>query len=121
VDVLGLYRGGTSWRRVRFTIEHLPPESVTKTAMRLDAEARGVQADEDYEPADAPWSSLEMLVAGLRDDVREVTYVLQKTHGGKPDKPKPIERPGVRSKKKTKFAPVSGANAEHLFRRLNAA
>ena len=47
--MLGLYRGGTSWRRVRITIEHLPPESPTKTAMRLDAEHAGVAADEDYE------------------------------------------------------------------------
>lgn len=121
MDVLGLYRGGTSWRRVRITIEHLPPESVTKTAMRLDAEARGVQADEDADPADAPWSSLEMLTAVVIDRLGELTYVLQKVNGGKPDKPKPTPRPGVRSKKKTKFAPVSGANAEHLWRRLNAA
>ncbi|MGW9637433.1 hypothetical protein [Nocardiopsis alba] len=105
---------------MRIEIEHLPPESPTKTAMRIAAEAEGVHSEEGFEPADAPWSALEMLVAGLRDDVREGTYVLQKANGGKPDKPKPIERPGVRAKKKTKFAPVTGANAEHLFRRLQA-
>ncbi|WP_344098576.1 hypothetical protein, partial [Nocardiopsis tropica] len=85
-----------------------------------DAEHAGVAADEDYEPADAPWSSLEMLTAVVIDRLGELSYVLQKSNGGKPDKPKPTPRPGVRAKKKTRFAPVSGANAEHLWRRLNA-
>lgn len=88
--------------------------------MRLAAEAAGAQPDEDSEPADAPWSSLEMLTAVVIDRLGELSYVLQKANGGKPDKPKPTPRPGVRAAKKKRFAPVSGANAEHLFRRLNS-
>jgi hypothetical protein len=121
MDVLGLHTGGTSWRRVRILIEHLPPESATKTAMRLRAEAEGAPADEDYEPADAPWSSLEMLTAVAIDRLSEISYYVQRGNGGKPDKPKPLPRPGVRDKSKRKLRPVEGAMAEHLFRRINGA
>ncbi len=121
MDVLGLYRGGQSWRGVRIFIEHLPPETATKTAMRLAAEAEGIQPDEDASPADAPHSALEMSVIALRDDVRYLTYVVQASNGGKGKPPEPLERPGVRSKKNRRLKPVEGAMAEHLFRRINAA
>lgn len=119
--MLGLHTGGTSWRRVRIAIEHLPPQSATKTAMRLRAEAEGAEAADDFEPADAPWSSLEMLTAVAIDRLGEISYVIQKSNGGKPEKPKPLPRPGVRDKSKRKLKPVEGDMAEHLFRRINAA
>lgn len=118
LDLLDLHRGRLSWRRLRVLIDHLPPESATKTAMRLAAEADGVP-ETDAEPADAPWSQTEMLLAVVIDRLGDLTYVLQRAHGGKPEKPKPLPRPGVRRKKKKPLRPLNAVEAEWLFRHIN--
>jgi hypothetical protein len=85
-----------SLRRLRILIEHLPPESHTKTAMRRAAPpADMAQATEDARPDLAPWSGAEMLLAALLDAVRLNTSVAIAAAGGKPGEFTPTPRPGI--------------------------
>lgn len=87
-----------SLRRLRILIEHLPPESATKTAMRRNAtpeQIAAATADEDYRPDLAPWSSLEMLTASLLDAVRMNTAAMIAVNGGPQPSVDPTPRPGI--------------------------
>lgn len=75
------------------------------TALRLEqelAEAKNKEAEDrdaiPLEPADSPWSRLELLVAQAIDAINGVSYVLQvvNSDGQRVEEPKPTPRPGVR-------------------------
>lgn len=86
-----------SLRRLRILIEHLPPESATKTAIRRTAtpEQLAAATSADYRPDLAPWSSLEMLTASLLDAVRMNTAALIAVNGGSQPSVDPTPRPGI--------------------------
>jgi len=93
-------------RKLANLLDHLPPESATMTALRVE---RGEDAEIDTskaDPSEAPWSALEMLVATLIDEVRGVRSAYATVHTGTViQPPAPIPRPGTklaRSKQRTK-------------------
>ncbi|MFF7023059.1 hypothetical protein ACFY97_18900 [Streptomyces klenkii] len=103
MDVLDLHRGRLSWRRLRVLIEHLPPESATKTALRGEFTAEELAAlAEASDPEAGRWSQLEQLTASIADAVRRVEHVLivantdEKQKHKIPPPPEPIPRPGTR-------------------------
>jgi antitoxin (DNA-binding transcriptional repressor) of toxin-antitoxin stability system len=102
IDVLDVYRGRMSLRRLRVLIEHLPPESATKTAMRNAAPADiAAKSSEGARPDLGRWSNLEMLTAALLDAVRANTSVLVAANGGTPLDLTPTPRPGIPPTKST--------------------
>jgi hypothetical protein len=86
-------------RKLGVLIEHLPAESATMTALRNE---RGDEADEQIVSSDAaraPWSPVEMLLATVVDELRNLQSVMITTATGKAQKPPPpIRRPGVGAK-----------------------
>lgn len=96
IDLLDWYRGRLPIRRLRILIDHLPPESATKTAIRnaITPEQAEVSRGESH-PEKAPWSNLEMLVAAMRDEMRLNTIVAIAAAGGKPPTFEPTPRPGI--------------------------
>lgn len=112
-----------SWRRLRVLIEHLPPESATKTAMRNAIPVEELERlAEKSEPERAPWSHQEQLLAAAVDALRRVEYILILANSDKgsrkPKAPEPVPRPGVRQQRK-KAAPITDKGAERLFRLIN--
>ncbi|WP_369147045.1 hypothetical protein [Streptomyces sp. R44] len=75
-------------------IEYLPPESATKTAMR-NALPDGAEPAGEYRPDLAPWSSVEMLLAEIKDQLVLSRMVAVAAAGGKPGDFKPTPRPGI--------------------------
>lgn len=84
-----------SLRRLRVLIQHLPPESATKTALRNAAPAPVDGAPSDYRPDLAPWSSVEMLLAAVRDELVLSRNAAIAIAGGKPAEFHPTPRPGI--------------------------
>jgi hypothetical protein len=85
-----------SLRRLRVLIEHLPPESATKTAIRAATPPEVMaQVSEDHRPDLAPWSGTEILLAGLKDEVRLLRLITTAAHGGNPGEFEPTPRPGI--------------------------
>jgi hypothetical protein len=85
-----------SIRRLRVLLDHLPPESHTRTAMRRQATPEQLEAaQEGARPDLAPWSSVEMLLASLLDATRAQTSVLVASNGGSPMDLTPTPRPGI--------------------------
>lgn len=83
-------------RKLRVILEHLPPESATKTALRNAADPEDLKrASTDARADRAPWSSTEMLLAAVLDAIRINTAVTVAAGGGKPGKFEPTPRPGV--------------------------
>ena len=81
-------------RRLRVLVDGLPPESMTKTAIR------DTLTSEDFENAPAPlgwgaWSRTDELLAVLADRVSWLIHATYAVNNGKPDEPEPIRRPGV--------------------------
>jgi hypothetical protein len=101
VDLGDLFRPGSrlSWRRLGVLIEHLPPESATKTALRDEL------ADDDLSRlaklprrGHGPWSHTELLLAAVHDSVERLIYVQYQRAGAKNVRPpEPMPRPGVGS------------------------
>jgi hypothetical protein len=97
-----VYRGRLSLRRLRVLIQHLPPESATKTALRNAAPPEALdRASGEYRPDMAPWSGVEVLLAGLKDEVRLLRFVTVAANGGKPPEFEPTPRPGIPPKSAT--------------------
>jgi hypothetical protein len=91
-----VYRGGLSLRRLRILIEHLPPESATKTALRNSVPSDELErASGEHRPDLAPWSGVEVLLAGLKDEVTLLRAVTIAAAGGKPPEFTPTPRPGI--------------------------
>ncbi|MEV4939562.1 hypothetical protein [Streptomyces zaomyceticus] len=83
-----------SLRRLRVLVEYLPSESATKTALR-NALPEGGEPVGDYRPDKAPWSSTEMLLADIKDQLVLSRMVAIAAAGGKPGDFKPTPRPGI--------------------------
>lgn len=90
-----MYRGRLSIRRLRILIEHLPPESATKTAIRNAVGPDELAASGEYRPDLGQWSSMEMLLAVLRDELVLTRHVAIAAAGGKPPEFVPMSRPGI--------------------------
>ncbi|MFJ3248323.1 hypothetical protein [Streptomyces sp. NPDC086782] len=85
-----------SLRRLRVLIEHLPPESATKTVIRNTTPTEVMeQASVDARPDLAPWSGVEMLLASLKDEMTLLRHVTVAANGGKPGTFEPTPRPGI--------------------------
>ncbi|MET9126899.1 hypothetical protein [Streptomyces sp. NPDC004528] len=94
--MLDVYRGTLSLRTLRIWIEHLPPESATKTAIRNSiSDVEMERATGDHRPDKAPWSGIEILLAGLKDEVTLSRYVAIAAAGGNPPEFTPTPRPGI--------------------------
>ncbi|GAA1064674.1 hypothetical protein GCM10009574_022870 [Streptomyces asiaticus] len=83
-------------RRLRILIEHLPPESATKTALRNATDPDDLKrASADSRPDQGQWSGVEMLLASLLDAVRQNTAATMAAAGAKPPEFEPTPRPGI--------------------------
>jgi hypothetical protein len=85
-----------SIRRLRVLIDHLPPESFTKVAIRNSLPTEELEkASEGARPDKAPWSGTEMLLASVLDAIRQGNAIAVAAAGGKPAEVKPTPRPGI--------------------------
>lgn len=97
-----MHRGTLSLRTLRIWIEHLPPESATKTEMRNATPSEALeQSNGTHRPDLAPWSGVEVLLAGLKDEVRLLRIVTTVANGGKQEPFEPTPRPGIPPKTAT--------------------
>lgn len=76
-------------------IEHLPPESATKTAIRNSIPPEELEKAGESRPDQAPWSGTETLLAAVKDEVRLLRMALIAVNGGKPGEFTPTPRPGI--------------------------
>lgn len=94
VDLMDLWRGGLSFRRLAVLIAHLPEESWTQTAIRDATE--GALVEVDGPPKFGPWSLSNYQLAALRDEIAELRFVVARTAGAeKYPAPEPTPRPGL--------------------------
>jgi hypothetical protein len=84
-----------SFRRLRILIEHLPPESATKTAIRNSIPVEQLTSGGAGRPDLAPWSGTETLLAALKDEVTLLRMITVAANGGKPGEFTPTPRPGI--------------------------
>lgn len=103
IDLRGLWTGELSWRRLKILIDHLPPESATKTAIREELGDDFLSAmviDADVPAPHGPWSRLETLVATVADSVNDLAFITVSLAMGekakRPDPPARTPRPGVK-------------------------
>ena len=109
-------------RRLRVLIEHLPPESATRTALRLalPPEQRVAQAGAERDPEAGAWSQDQMLLAQIIDVLRAQHYSFLKANGATGiDAPTPVPRPGVASTAPRKPVALSAEAADVLFQLIN--
>ncbi len=94
VDLLDLYRGGLSYRRLGVLVERLPAESATKTAVRERLDDDDVPV---AEPAGhGPWSHTDLLLASVLDALHVLAWQNTQIHGSKrTSPPEPVRRPGL--------------------------
>lgn len=108
-----------SFRWLRVRIEHLPPESATKTALR---NAHPGEVGGDADPSEGRWSQLEVLTGMNINEIRLLRYELALSRTGKGDKkpkePDFVPLPGSSDKKKRK-PPLPPHVADFLFRHMN--
>jgi len=104
-------------------IDHLPPESATKTAVRNRLTANELkEAAGRRDAAEGSWSHVAMLLAEIIDELRASRHALIAGNGGKPGKMERYPRPGVsegRRKRKTSAADLARLmqlRAEHAAR-----
>lgn len=77
-------------------IEHLPAESATKTALRNAVPASDLeQLSKDARPDLAAWSGVEILLAGVKDEITLLRHITLAANGGKPGEFTPTPRPGI--------------------------
>lgn len=97
VDLMDLWRGRLSFRRLALLIRYLPSESWTQTALRDEREADLAELESPDQPASfGPWALENYQLAQLRDEIAHLRYVLARTAGqDKYPAPKPTPRPGL--------------------------
>lgn len=78
IELVDLFRGRLSWRRLGVLVEHLPDTNATRRSLGDDA---------------ADWGLTEHLLAAAVDCLRAANW----QRSGKGRQPKPIPRPGVQS------------------------
>jgi hypothetical protein len=110
-----------SWRRLGVVIEHLPPESATKTALRDELDDNDLTRLANMpRRGHGPWSHAELLLAAVHDSVERLIYVQYQRAGVKNLKaPEPLSRPGVGSNVRA-INPAAKAYLE-MVRARNAA
>jgi hypothetical protein len=72
------------------------------TALRAAEPELAAQASEGADPAKAPWSADQMLLASLIDAVRAFGWMYAAVHSKDraPARPEPVERPGIAVRKR---------------------
>lgn len=88
-------------------VDHLPPESASKTAARDEmdpAELAALPKPDGH----GPWSAVEMRLADIIDQLSWLIYATYHAQGGKPKKPTPVPRPGVKDTKQPRKATPEG-------------
>lgn len=75
---------------------NLPPDSATIRALNPP-------------DVDDVWDLQAQLMARVADELAVISYIQSRKAGGKPSKPKPIRRPGVRPEKETSTFGGEGA------------
>lgn len=95
VDLCGLWRGDFSWRKLGVLVAALPPESLTKTALR-EALTPEQLAELPEPDGHGPWSRTDHLLAALVDRASLLVWQQTQINGGKRTQPPPpLPRPGV--------------------------
>ena len=90
IDLLDLWRGGLSLRRVGVLIAGLPPDSLTMSAL-----APHIPEGAESDRPDRQWSTEAHLLASVVDSVTMLTHVYVSAHSkGKGGKWEPMRRPG---------------------------
>jgi hypothetical protein len=113
-----------SLRKAGVYIERLPPESATMTAIRLDTpEAPSRRKRDKAADAEAsvkmPWSSDQMLIAQLIDEIRILTHTVRSIMADSPiPPPEPVYRPGVNVPRRREKTKMTVAQARELDPRL---
>lgn len=72
---------------------------VTRDRQIANGEAEPPDEDNVSDPADRPWSSEEMLLALIAEEIRNMQYMYVRTHAPKGTRiapPTRIDRPGIR-------------------------
>lgn len=114
-----MYRGRLSLRTLRVWIEHLPPESATKTAIRNSITPEQMaEASDEARPDLAPWSGAETLLAQVKDEITRLRHTLIAVNGGKPGEFTPTPRPGVPPKRAKKYRRLTDEQKAALDPRL---
>jgi len=98
-----------SFRRLKIILDHLPPESAFRTAIRDRTppeqlvESGEVEAGGESGSGHGPWSQTDHLLALLFDQVAALRYEARAMKGDKKAKPpEPLPRPGVGGRGKPK-------------------
>lgn len=109
-------------RRLGVLLQHLPPESHTKTALRnaMTPEEYEEQARKG-EPEKGRWSMDQQLLAMIADGLKDLQYITVVANsdgkGRKPQRPEPIRRPGAGGPKKQQA--LTDKHADFLFNMIN--
>lgn len=130
VDLRDLWRpgGGRSrmtWRHLAALWDVLPGSCVTKTQLR-DAlgDERLAELAGEPPPGHGPWTHEALLLAGVIDAVRTLTWRFEQanfTDGKKIPAPEPLRRPGVAGRKRRKLTTQGLAYLQYLREHRGAA
>ena len=109
-----------TWRRLQVLVDHLPPESATKTAVRDSLTDDELAQAHTADAGHGSWSHGELLGAAQVDVLRLILHVLVLANGGKSTAPQPWPRPGVgrhrRAPQLDAAAYVARLRADHATR-----
>jgi hypothetical protein len=111
IDFLDLFRKGSglSWRKLLVFLRYLPPESALNTAIRNDTPVENLTGAAG-DPEESTWSAIELLIALLIDEIRDLAWMYASTHSERPiARPEPIARPGIRRAPRRKVVSLSEA------------
>jgi hypothetical protein len=96
-------------------LHNLPSESALSTAMRNNMSERDLSANVG-DPAEGKWSSLEILLASLIDEMRQNSWLYVQAHSDKSvPRPSPVPRPGLAKRAERR---MSLADAQRIDPRL---
>lgn len=100
IDLMDLWRGKLSFRRLALCIRYLPSESWTQTELRNAREDDPAELTGPDEPVKfGPWALENYQLASLRDEIAELRFVVARTAGSeKYPEPTPTPRPGLRQR-----------------------
>jgi hypothetical protein len=113
VDLAGVFTGKLSLRRLGVLIDHLPPESATRTALRDSMTPEQVAALPARE-GDGPWSLADHLLARVGDGIDWLVWAKSDQAA---EKPRPFPRPGVKRDNVRAINPAADAYLANLRQR----
>jgi hypothetical protein len=102
IDLMDLWRGKLSFRRLALCIRYLPSDSWTQTELRNEREDSDLAelARPDEPVKFGPWALENYQLAQLRDEIAELRFVVARTAGSeKYPEPTPTPRPGMRKRR----------------------